>query len=371
MRTPADHRIAYLDGMRCLAVVGVVLFHYFVRWAPQLNQQSLYPYGGLWSRVHLFGGGRFGVELFFMISGFVITLTLERCPNWREFAARRYARLAPAMLLFSALTFIAVRTLPHSPFHPDLWAFIPSFTFIDPRLLNLIFSTDRFSDIDGAYWSLFVEVKYYLIAGAIYYCRRRTFVSNMLLTSTLMVLGLLLVDSSAPTLSAWYELLLIPEFIPWFVIGIGLYLHYCGAAPVRWLGIVAGGLLQLLLLRYGHDHYLGGTWGLAIPALLTAFFLMAMHSAALQRLLQLKLLVTVGISSYGLYLLHQHFGVAVIHALPRYFSIHPAAGIAMALLTMLGCAAVAYASFILIETPATQALLQLFLGRHRTAGVSR
>jgi peptidoglycan/LPS O-acetylase OafA/YrhL len=360
----ANHRITYLDGMRCLAVAGVMLFHYFVRWAPQRDAASLYPYGGLWSRVRLFELGFLGVELFFIISGFVITLTLARCLNWREFAARRYSRLAPAMLLFSTVTFIAERLIPHSPFHPDLSAFTSSLTFINPRLLNLVFSTDRFADMDGAYWSLYVEVKYYVLAGAVYFFNPRIFARNMLLVSTLMVFGLLLVESSMPQLSEWYRLLLIPEFIPWFVLGIGLHLHYTGAAPRRWLGMVAAGLLQLLALGCIQSHFSATVRVLALPAVLTACFLIVMHSPALQRLLAARPLVAVGISSYGLYLLHQQFGVAIIHALPDYFHLHPAAGIGAALLTMLGCAGIAYVSFILIETPANKALLRLLLGRN-------
>jgi len=96
-----------------------------------------------------------------------------------------------------------------------------------------------------------------------------------------------------------------------------------------------------------------------------------MHSSALQRLLGAKPLAAVGISSYGLYLLHQHVGVAIIHALPMYFHVHPAAGVAAALLTMLGCAVVAYASFILIETPANKALLPLLLGHNRPVAGTR
>jgi|SRR5665213_451786 len=315
----ADDRISYLDGMRCVAVAGVLFFHYFVRWAPQHNLESLYPYGGLWSRVRLFKLGYFGVELFFMISGFVITLTLVQCRNWQEFAARRYARLAPAMLLFSAVTFIADRIIPNNPFHAELSAFTSTLTFIDPRLLNLVFSTHGFTDMDGSYWTLYVEVKYYVIAGAVYYFNRQTFVRNMVLVSSLMVFGLLLVEAAMPGLSEWYRLLLIPEFIPWFVLGIGLYLHYTGATRSRWLGMIALALLQLFCLGYFHNHFHITSWALAIPGLLAAFFLAAMHSAMLQRLLSAKPLVAVGISSYGLYLLHQHFGVAIIHALPNFF----------------------------------------------------
>src|SRR5665213_1478706 len=52
--------------------------------------------------------------------------------------------------------------------------------------------------MDGSYWTLYVEVKYYVIAGAVYYFNRQTFVRNMVLVSSLMVFGLLLVEAAMP-----------------------------------------------------------------------------------------------------------------------------------------------------------------------------
>jgi peptidoglycan/LPS O-acetylase OafA/YrhL len=354
-----DHRITYLDGMRCVAVVGVMCGHYFSRWAPPYNDESLYPYGQLWSGFLPFKYGTVGVDLFFIISGFVITLTLAKCTRPRDFAARRYARLAPAMLLLSAMTFVAEKIIPESPFQSSAWDFASSLTFIHPRILNLLFSTDRFASMDGAYWSLYVEVKYYLLAAAVYYFDRAAFARNMVLVSTLMVFGYLLSAAAAPALSGWIELWLFPEFIPWFVLGIGFYLHFAGATRRHWVSVAAAGLLQLICLRYSYRP----SWGMAVPGLLALFFLAAMHSRALQRLLSARPLVAVGVSSYGLYFLHENVGVALIHALPGFFRVHPFAGIAAALLTMAGCAGIAYASFVFVEKPANRVLLRLLSSR--------
>ena len=66
-------RLIYLDGLRGLAILMVFFVHAFVRWP------DLVPYGNTYSNIPLFQYGMFGVRLFFMISGFVILLTLEKC----------------------------------------------------------------------------------------------------------------------------------------------------------------------------------------------------------------------------------------------------------------------------------------------------
>ena len=64
-------RLAYLDGMRGVAILLVLLFHAFARWP------DLVPYGDQYQSVPLFRVGFIGVNLFFIISGFVILMTLE------------------------------------------------------------------------------------------------------------------------------------------------------------------------------------------------------------------------------------------------------------------------------------------------------
>lgn len=54
-------RITILDGFRAVAIISVMLYHYFNRWAPPLNSVSLYPYG---SKFSYFNYGYLGVEFF-------------------------------------------------------------------------------------------------------------------------------------------------------------------------------------------------------------------------------------------------------------------------------------------------------------------
>ena len=73
------HRIEYLDGQRGLAILLVVLFHAYARWPERV------PYHDAYANIPVFAYGWVGVELFFLVSGFVILMTLERCSSAGEF----------------------------------------------------------------------------------------------------------------------------------------------------------------------------------------------------------------------------------------------------------------------------------------------
>lgn len=91
-RLPSDYNPA-IDGLRAIAVVAIILFHLDARWLP---------------------GGLAGVDLFFVISGFVIcrSLAAAPCPQlwpWLlDFLRRRLLRLLPLLLVVVVATFAAV-----------------------------------------------------------------------------------------------------------------------------------------------------------------------------------------------------------------------------------------------------------------------
>ena len=72
-------RINYLDGHRGIAILLVIMFHAYSRWS------HLIVYDNDLSQFPVFQYGYLGVQLFFMISGFVILMTLEKCNNILSF----------------------------------------------------------------------------------------------------------------------------------------------------------------------------------------------------------------------------------------------------------------------------------------------
>ncbi|MBC8152273.1 MAG: acyltransferase, partial [Bacteroidetes bacterium] len=134
--THAVVRIRELDALRGIAALLVVLFH-FTMFRPQAE------YG--------FKYGVTGVDLFFMISGYVIFLTINRVRDWRDFIVSRVARLYPAywtaVLLTTLLLYVFDR--PH---------FFPKATLANLTMLQNFVGT---GDLDGAYWTLAVELIFY------------------------------------------------------------------------------------------------------------------------------------------------------------------------------------------------------------------
>jgi peptidoglycan/LPS O-acetylase OafA/YrhL len=133
-----NERLKELDALRGIASVMVVMFH-FSMGRPQSEPVLKYFVTG--------------VDLFFIISGFVIFMSLEHIRSVKEFAINRFTRLFPAFWLCLCLTF-AFRI-----FH-TAWQGIPPETGISGLLANMTMFPFYFGqpELDGTYWTLAVEM---------------------------------------------------------------------------------------------------------------------------------------------------------------------------------------------------------------------
>jgi peptidoglycan/LPS O-acetylase OafA/YrhL len=132
-----------LDLLRFLAAFGVMCYHYFLN--PAADGNPLY---------FLINHGFIGVELFFIISGFVIFFSVTK--STKEYALGRFLRLYPLFWFCCTITYMATRIFPNGgplPFSQYLLSFfiISDGTFIKP--------------IDFAYWSLTEEILFYVSIG--------------------------------------------------------------------------------------------------------------------------------------------------------------------------------------------------------------
>lgn len=145
-------RIKFLDGLRGVAIAMVVFFHAYARWP------ELLVYGAKYAEFPVAKYGWLGVELFFMISGYVIYLTVEKCKSMGEFMGRRWLRLFPAMLVVSFLVYATAGFFNQRPAGiPGFRDLIPGLLFIEPLWLAKIFGGPQ-GVLEAAFWSLFVEV---------------------------------------------------------------------------------------------------------------------------------------------------------------------------------------------------------------------
>ena len=96
------NRLLELDALRGIAALMVVLFHF------TMDRPEMY-YG--------FKYGVTGVDFFFIISGFVIFLTLSSTKNWKDFVVSRFSRLYPTY--WTVVTFTALMTVVYRLIHQE------------------------------------------------------------------------------------------------------------------------------------------------------------------------------------------------------------------------------------------------------------
>ena len=298
-----------LDGFRGLAILLVLGFHYCSRWTPPRAAENLYPYGDLLRDIPVVGHGYLGVELFFIISGFVIALTLISSRDWLDFALRRAARLVPSMILCSIITFAILALLPFKYFETALIDFVPSLSFIEPHVWEKILGTPVHA-IDGAYWSLFVEVKFYFWACLLFFVfkeRRFLTVFAIFLNVVLALEAFGALTSSRLVINASTALFAAP-YLPWFGGGIAFFYLFRDRKNAL-AGLLAVETLVVVIVRaLTADVASEIPFDLAFYAL---FFLFVFQRGYV-RAFEWKPLALIGEASYSLYLLHQNVGVTLI-----------------------------------------------------------
>lgn len=338
-------------------------YHYFVRWTPPLAPDNFYPYGDFAAQFWLFKYGDLGVELFFIISGFVISMTLFRCHTIGHFFWKRFSRLFPTMLLCSVLTYLILLLLPQSAFHPELRDFLPSLTFTDPLLWSKAFGVP-FKAVDGAYWSLFVEVKFYFWISVLYFAfgATRFFRMTAWAFGILVLLYLVVRTLNLPHLWA-IDFIFALSALPWFVAGIGFYALYTDVGSrIAWVLLfeAAAGLASL---------HLGTHAGTPAPFIALGFgyavFLALLMRPGWVAWLAYSPLAAIGMASYSLYLLHQSIGVALLDLLRH--SVGGAGYDFYALVVPFLAVALIVTSLVVYrywEAPAKEFLLSLRASRH-------
>jgi peptidoglycan/LPS O-acetylase OafA/YrhL len=355
-------RIGGLDGLRFVAIMLVAGFHYFSAWTPPGNARNYYPYGGALARVfdQVFSYGHLGVQLFFIVSGFVITMTLARCGTIGEFAARRFARLWPTMLLAALVTF-AFLSADNSLFQPAALDFIPSLTFTDPSVFDALTNTTRFEWMDSAYWSLVVEVKFYALIAIIYFTSGRSFKAVLLAVATgVAVLAGAAAAIDAPVLRDIMQDVFISGHLSWFMIGIGGYFWFRGERAWA-LAFSMAGLLPLLAYSALRRDPVVATSAVAF----TALFYAALALPIATRVLTWRPVALLGAASYSFYLLHQEIGVTLIHEIAGALGLSPGLSLIVPLLVtaLIGAASVLIYRF--YETPMDARLVSLLTRRRQ------
>jgi len=297
------HRIQYLDGLRGIAIFLVLLFHAYARWPGSV------PFGDRFSDFPLFANGWLGVHLFFLISGYVIYMTLDKPQSPTNFFSRRWLRLFPAMLICSVIIYSTAAFFFERPAgSPTLRDLVPGLTFIEPIWWRKLIGPPQ-GQLEGAFWSLYVEVKFYLLAGFFYFVFGEKKMIWMLCILFLSSVALPFLGTFFPnvdwSLPRQILFILSAKHFGWFAAGTLFYLYIREQHTYLLILAVAIGLTSALSLE-GGVH--AACAGIAVILLFTASIL----SKRLQSFLKNPYLLLLGFASYPLYLLHENMMVSLI-----------------------------------------------------------
>jgi peptidoglycan/LPS O-acetylase OafA/YrhL len=316
-------RLLELDAMRGIAAILVVLYHFNFKYEPLDPSVGALPL--------LFGWGHHGVSLFFAISGFVISMTLERMTSVSGFAWSRFSRLFPVYWAAMAITMVVV-LIGNS----EKLMVSPQNALANATMMHYWFDIQS---VDGSYWSLSIELSFYLVMALVLHFR-------MLNRIELVLMGWLalhILQWATGIFPIWAARMMALDYLPLFAIGIIHYRFYRGM--IDWRRAAAWHIALVAIVA------LSGT-SVAIVAAATASLFWAMTMGWL-RLMTHPLLLWLGAISYPLYLIHQYVG----YVLMDWFT-----AMGLSLLTATGTALVAVIALAhllhkLVEDPAQHYLL--------------
>lgn len=321
MAGPKPRAIIALDLLRFASALLVVAFHYGAVFALAPNPTATAMLHGLRVSTALSGASWFGwvgVELFFMMSGFVIALSAEGA-SAAAFLRRRALRLLPAAWICASVTLIVLAVAAPSP---DLWL----------RWLSSVTFWPIDAGIDPSYWTLSIEMCFYLIiatglgmggtrAGIE---RRARWIGLFSATFWLVMLGIgpramgLVNDRPVQLLLAQHGCFFALGVTAWAMLSDG----HTRLRTALFALFTVTSLLEICAISVERARTLGIVTGPTLPVLIFMAGMAVMLASlrlqpALLRLVGTRVATALGLMTYPLYLIHQQVGEAIAAALMR------------------------------------------------------
>ncbi|MEV0323347.1 acyltransferase family protein [Streptomyces sp. NPDC050658] len=325
----ARPRLRALDGLRLVAALMVAAYHYGGRdgevseaWGSSPKLQ--FPTAHDW-----FAYGCLGVQIFFVISGFVICMSGWGRPL-RSFFASRVSRLFPSY--WAAIILVtAVFALPVVTYE----AVSPSDALVNLTMLQQPLGVDR---VLGVCWTLWAELRFYALFALCVVLPGANRARVILFCAVWTLAAAVAEGANEPLL----DLVLMPEYAPFFIGGIGIYLVHRDRRDLTAWGIV--GVSWLI----GQHYAVAQLWHAPDPDFFsyrTSFGIIAVVTAGFAAVLLIALgalhrvdwrwLTVAGALTYPFYLVHEHLGWVTVAALHRGLGIPSYATFALTVLAML------------------------------------
>lgn len=305
---PQAGRLAYIDGVRAIAIIAVVAFH---------------------AHIPGFRGGFVGVDVFFVISGFlitqqIVTQMLDGRFSARDFYARRVLRILPPLLLVTVVTLSIAPLFPLLPQEGRELSHAAAATAAMVSNYYFTSGTEYFATRSEVYpllhtWSLGVEEQYYLLAPAflaatVALAHRR----NWSPARTVLAFGAAAIVGSYITLAILtktdHRLAFFSIMSRAWQFGLGGTLAVAALngsplparlrAPLGAIGLLA---IAAAVVLYNEHFAYPGFAAACVPAIGTLLVLasgLGNDNSPLVRILASRPAVTIGVLSYSWYLWH-------------------------------------------------------------------
>ena len=337
-----------IQVLRAVAALGVMAAHLGSEGANRLGAAN--PLPNMWI-------GTAGVDLFFVISGFIMLYASEgmfaRPGAPVAFFTRRLIRIVPLYWAATAAT-IAIFLLLRATQDLTAGTIASSLLFIPyARPDGLLLPVHRLG------WTLNYEMMFYAIFAVALILPRGWCV--LAVTATLATMVLIGLATALPQPLAFWCDPIVLEFCLGMAIALafrhGWRLPRVAAVALIALGLLSMGVLSLTMPTLPRLVM----WGLPAAAVIAGAALVAPAPAARRW----RLLVTLGDASYSIYLVHALVILTlpvVVHKLAIDVSLWPWTYVAVVALAMLGASLAVY---VLFERPVTRALQRRFLSRPR------
>lgn len=298
------NRVIVLDLLRFFAALSVVLYHYtFAGYKSHMTTMDLQEIGFLFQYGHL------GVELFFMISGFVILLSTEN-RTVSHFVVSRITRLYPAYWAGVSLTSVVIILFGIGVFDVSLSQYLYNMTMIQE------FFAVR--NIDNVYWTLFVELRFYLLIFLLMIFRQMKLLKYYLLGWSILSLSYWFFP-----LNAYLNYYLISNVASFFIAGSVFYMAYKNQKftfldyVILLLSFISANMyLDHKLSRMGQAYHCHFSLSIAIAIIAMyylVFFVVSKRVLSIEK--DKKIFMMMGAVTYPLYLVHQNIGFTIFNHL--------------------------------------------------------
>ena len=370
-------RIAALDGIRGVAIAAILTVHSSEFLVVGVKHKPLY-----YALYRLMATGWLGVDIFFVLSGFLITTILledkDRTDFWSRFYLRRSLRILPAFAVVFGLTIVAIHFL------------LPETQLTAAVILPAIFFTENWTVLNGTnmpmlphLWSLAVEEQFYLVWPQIV---RRLGSATVLKVSLGLAVAseLLRIVLALNHVSVWVIYAITPTRIDGLALGAALAAavtlpatqHFL-TAYWRRIALVSAFLLvaSFVVLHRSllPDNVLSQIMAIPAAILLTAMVIYGLLASklpsVLRRILANPALTYLGRRSYSLYLIHLPilFGAWQnrVHGRLSYLPAGLRVNAMLIVISIAICLVLTEISWRLVESPAQS--LRRTLGKERLA----